>query len=120
MFCFNEKSDAMDRSTNILEVLCSLLNECDKFLQVLRSSPNITVQDLAQFILVVLKNVQVICSVSPSMTYVKSTSENVFVESIEVKLQVTYITAVVILIILYFRRKSVSFSILNKSMHDKN
>ncbi len=118
MFCFNEKSDAVDRSTNILEVLCSLLNECDKFLQVLRSSPNITVQDLAQFIFVVLKNVQVICSVSPSMTYyVKSTSENVFVESIEVKLQVTYITAVVILITLYFRRRSVSFSILNKSMH---
>jgi hypothetical protein len=61
-----------------LAALCSLLNECDKFLQVLRSSPNITVQDLILFVLVAFKKIQVIRRVSPS--YVKSMSENVFLE----------------------------------------
>ena len=64
----------------VLAVLCSLFSECDKFLQVLRSFPNITVQDLLPFVVVVLKKMQVIRRVSPS--YVKSTSKSVFLEPI--------------------------------------
>lgn len=73
------------RSTDILEMIpafCSLLRDCDKFLQLLMSfpNPNITVQDLSVFVLVVFKKVHVIFSVSTSN--VKSTSKNWFLEPI--------------------------------------
>ena len=91
MFWFIEKVGSL-RSTDILEVLavlCSFLSECAKFLQVLRSFPNITVQDLMPFVLVVFKKIQVICRVSPS--YVNSTLKNVFLEPIGEKFSVIII-----------------------------
>ena len=78
MFGFIKKSG---RSTDILEVLalfCSLLSECDRLLQLLRSFPNITVQDLSPFVFVVFKKIHVILGVFSS--YVKSTSKNRFLE----------------------------------------
>lgn len=72
------------RSTEIrlLSSLCSLFSDRVRFLQLARSfpNPNITVQDLWKFILVVSKKVHVILSVSTSN--VKSTSKNWFLEPI--------------------------------------
>lgn len=75
MFCFIKE---IGRSTDILEVFAVLLSDCDKLLQLVGSLPNRAVQDLSLFVLEVFKKMHVTRSVSPS--YVKFTSENVFLE----------------------------------------
>ena len=80
------------RSTDILDTLalfCSLLSECDRFLQLLRSFPNITVQDLSSFVFEVFKKMHVILGVSPSYDIVKSTSKNWLLEPILIECIVT-------------------------------